>query len=154
MVSDINSLKKTFSTGIPYITPKTNVIDRGEIGIQGSRPAEVIKLWLGLRFLGMIGIEDILNSSLKRKLFFEENLNSDKFEIYSGPLHIISFLPKRMDIEESNTWTQNKKIELMKKNFILSRPKYKNKYFLRAVFGNYNTSDSHIRELLHLLNSQ
>ena len=95
LVSNIETLKKTFSTGLPYISSNNNFLDRGELGIQGSRPAEVIKLWLGLRFLGIKGIEDILKSSIDRKVFFEKNLSIEKYEIYSGPLHIISFLPKR-----------------------------------------------------------
>ena len=73
---------------------KKNIINRGELGIQGSSPAEIIKLWLGLRFLGNSGIYHILKSSIEKKLYFEENLNHRKFSIYSGPLHIISFLPK------------------------------------------------------------
>ena len=145
-------MTECFSTDIPYTTPNNGFLDRGELGLQGSRPAEVIKLWLGLRFLGISGIEDILKSSINKKLFFEKNLNSSEFEIFSGPLHIISFIPKGMSTEESDKWTENKKIELMKNNFMLSRPRYKNKYFLRAVLGNYNTNLSHISELLNLIN--
>ena len=52
----MSTLENTFNTGLPYISSKENIINRGEIGIQGSRPAEVIKLWLGLRFLGLNGI--------------------------------------------------------------------------------------------------
>jgi len=55
----MSTLENTFNTGLPYISSKENIINRGEIGIQGSRPAEVIKLWLGLRFLGLKGIENI-----------------------------------------------------------------------------------------------
>ena len=46
----MSTLENTFNTGLPYISTKENIINRGEIGIQGSRPAEIIKLWLGLRF--------------------------------------------------------------------------------------------------------
>ena len=63
LVSDMSTLENTFSTGLPYISTKEDIINRGEIGIQGSRPAEVIKLWLGLRFLGLSGIKDILTVS-------------------------------------------------------------------------------------------
>jgi len=70
LVSNMSTLENTFNTGLPYISSKENIINRGEIGIQGSRPAEVIKLWLGLRFLGLKGIENILGSSIKRKDFF------------------------------------------------------------------------------------
>ena len=153
LVSNMSTLENTFNTGLPYISSKENIINRGEIGIQGSRPAEVIKLWLGLRFLGLNGIENILKSSIKRKEFFINNISKNKFDIYSGPLHIVSFIPKKLEPEESDTWTQNKVNELIKNNFMLSRPKFKGRYFLRVVMGNYNTKESHIEELLRLLDA-
>ncbi len=153
LVSDMSTLENAFSTGLPYVSTKENIINRGEIGIQGSRPAEVIKLWLGLRFLGLNGIEDILKSSIKRKDIFLNNISKDKFEIYSGPLHIVSFLPKGLTPEDTDFWTKNKVNKLMKNNFMLSRPKFKDKYFLRVVMGNYNTKESHIEELLKLLDA-
>ena len=153
LVSNMRTLEKTFSTGLPYISSKENIINRGELGIQGSRPAEVIKLWLGLRSLGLKGMEDILNSSINRKDFFIKNINKNKFEIYSGPLHIISFLPKGLTTKDTNFWTQTKVNELMKNNFMLSRPKFKGKYYLRVVMGNYNTNVSHIEELLKILHA-
>ena len=153
IVSNTEILKKTFLTGLPYVTSQGNALNRGELGIQGSRPAEIIKLWLGLRFLGMKGIEDILSSSIERKKLFENSLNKDKYYLYSGPLHIISLLPKGMSKEESDDWTLNKKIILMKNNFMISRPLFKNRYFLRIVLGNYNTNKEHINALLKLLNS-
>ena len=151
LVSNISTLENTFSTGLPYISSKKNITNRGEIGIQGSRPAEVIKLWLGLRFLGLNGIENILKSSIRRKDFFIKNISKNKFDIYSGPLHIVSFLPKKLKPKDSKKWTQTKVDELMKNNYMLSRPKFKDKYFLRVVMGNYNTQESHIEDLLRLL---
>ncbi len=151
LVSDIEVLKNTFSTGLPYISTESNVLNRGELGIQGSRPAEIIKLWLGLRFLGMQGIEHILSSSIEKRKFFENNINSKKYELCSGPLHIISFLPRGMNKNESDLWTSKKRITLINKNFMLSRPLFNNRYFLRAVLGNYNTGEKQINELLKLL---
>ena len=151
LVSNMTTLENTFATGLPYISSKENIINRGEIGIQGSRPAEVIKLWLGLRFLGMNGIDNILKSSIKRKDFFIKNICKNKFDIYSGPLHIVSFIPRGLKPKDSDAWTESKIIELMKNNFMLSRPKFKGKYYLRAVMGNYNTKYFHIEELLKLL---
>jgi len=153
LVSNMSTLENTFNTGLPYISSKENIINRGEIGIQGSRPAEVIKLWLGLRFLGLKGIENILKSSIKRKDFFVKNISKNKFDIYSGPLHIVSFLPNKLEPKDSDAWTQTKVNELINNNFMLSRPKFKGKYFLRVVMGNYNTKDSDIEELLRLLDA-
>ena len=153
LVADINTLKKTFQTGLPYIDSTDDVTNRGELGVQGSRPAEIIKLWLGLRFLGIEGIENILNESILKKSIFIEKLDVNKFEIYSGPLHIVSFLPKRMSIEESNNWTLKAKELLLEKNYMISRPFYKGKYYLRIVFGNFNTNALHISELINFLNN-
>jgi len=153
LVSDFNTLKNTFQTGLPYIDSPDDVINRGELGVQGSRPAEIIKLWLGLRFLGLQGIEKILKESLLKKLKFIEKLDKNKFEIYSGPLHIVSFLPMRMDAEESKDWSMNVKKLLFEKNYMISRPFYKGKYYLRVVFGNYNTTTQHISELANLINN-
>ncbi len=153
LVSDMSTLENTFSTGLPYISSKENITNRGEMGIQGSRPAEVIKLWLGLRFLGLKGIEDILKSSIKRKDFFIKKISKNKFEICSGPLHIVSFIPKGVLPKDSDSWTKNKVNELMRNNFMLSRPKFKDNYYLRVVMGNYNTSESHIEELLKFLDA-
>ena len=152
IVSDRKVLKNAFSTGLPYIASNNNTIDRGELGIQGSRPAEIIKLWLGLRFLGMIGIEEILGSSIQRKNYFERNLNKDKYDIYSGPLHIVTFLPRDINKLESDLWTLKMRKNLMNYYFMLSRPMYRNKFYLRAVLGNYNTNKKHLDELLKLLN--
>ena len=110
----MNNLEKTFHTGLPYVSSNDKFINRGELGIQGSRPAEIIKLWLGLRFIGMQGIEKILLSAIEKRKFFEKNLNTNKYEIYSGPLHIIS-LPIGMNNKESELWTLNIKNELFKK---------------------------------------
>ena len=128
------------------------MINRGELGVQGSRPAEIIKLWLGLRFLGIDGVEKILDESVLKKSIFIEKLDNHKFEIYSGPLHIISFLPKNMNLSESNNWTFKAKKYLLDKNYMISRPFYKGKYYLRIVFGNFNTKISHISELTNFLN--
>ena len=152
LVQNIDVLKNTFATGLPYVSSESNVLNRGELGIQGSRPAEIIKLWLGLRFLGMKGIEEVLSSAIERRIFFEKNLNKEIYDLYSGPLHIISFLPKGMNKYESDAWTLNKRKALMEKNFMLSRPVFQNRYFLRAVLGNYNTSKSDIDQLITLLN--
>ena len=106
-----------------------------------------------MRFLGIEGIENILNESILKKSIFIEKLDVNKFEIYSGPLHIVSFLPKRMSIEESNNWTLKAKELLLEENYMISRPFYKGKYYLRIVFGNFNTNALHISELINFLNN-
>ena len=86
-------------------------------------------------FLGLNGIEDILKSSIKRKDFFINHIIKNKFEIYSGPLHIVSFIPKGLTTKDTDFWTQTKVNELMKNNYMLSRPKFKGKYIYESSWG-------------------
>ena len=154
LVDDINHLRKTFYTGLPYIDSSDEVLNRGELGVQGSRPAEIIKLWLGLKFLGEEGINDILKSSIMKKMLFENILDKNKFNIYSGSLHIISFEPKNMNFEQINNWSLVTKKFLLENKIMISRPLYKNRYILRIVFGNFNTKKSHIIKLANLINNK
>ena len=153
LVDDINHLRKTFYTGLPYIDSSEEVLNRGELGVQGSRPAEIIKLWLGLKFLGEEGINDILKSSIMKKMLFENILDKNKFNIYSGSLHIISFEPKNMNFEQINNWSLVTKKFLLENKIMISRPLFKNRYVLRIVFGNFNTKKSHIIKLANLINN-
>jgi len=153
LVDDINHLRKTFYTGLPYIDSSEEVLNRGELGVQGSRPAEIIKLWLGLKFLGEEGINDILKSSIMKKILFENILDKNKFNIYSGSLHIISFEPKNMNFEQINNWSLVTKKFLLENKIMISRPLFKNRYVLRIVFGNFNTKKSHIIKLANLINN-
>ena len=152
LVSNMKTLKDTFYTGLPYIDSSDDVVNRGELGVQGSRPAEIIKLWISIQLLGLNGINKVVSESITKRLNFEKLLDSSKFEIFSGPLHIISFIPKGMNIDQSNIWTLNKKKILMDNKFMISRPFYKDRFCLRIVFGNFNTKESHLIKLSQLIN--
>ena len=154
LVSDISNLKRTFYTGLPYVDSSNEILNRGELGIQGSRPAEIIKLWLGLRYLGIKGIDNILEETISKKSFFEEILDKKKFDTFTGPLHIITFIPKYMNKEKSDQWTLRVKNSLLRNKIMISRPFYKGRYLLRIVFGNYNTSESDIKQIANFLNNQ
>jgi len=60
---------------------------------------------------------------------------------------------KKLKPKDSDAWTQTKVNELINNNFMLSRPKFIGIYFLRVVMGYYNTKESHIDELLRLLDA-
>ena len=57
-----------------------------------------------------------------------------------------------MNYNESKKWTLDTRLKLMNKNFMLSRPLFNDRYYLRVVLGNYNTSMNRINELLKLIN--
>jgi len=49
LLADPSLLKATFATGLPYMEPSWGLGHGGEEGLQGTRAAEILKLWLGLR---------------------------------------------------------------------------------------------------------
>ena len=153
LVPEKSVLSSVFSTGLPYAEKLTgNDSHGGELGIQGTRSAEVLKLWIGLRQLGEKGIEDLLLDSVKRKCYLESKIDSSKFEIITGPLHLLAFTPKEYSFTKGLEWSIKTRNDLLNKDFMLSRPLYKDRYYLKAVLGNPHTTLDDLELLSSLIN--
>ncbi len=152
LVADRTHLVSTFSTGLPYMEPAWGDAHGGELGLQGTRSAEVLKLWLGLRQLGDKGILDLLEGAIERRCYFQNKLDTSRFDLISGPLHLIAFTPKCLDEHESAEWSLLARKTLLDKQFMLSRCRYKGRHYLKAVLGNPHTQTMHLDKLENLLN--
>ena len=154
LVANKKNLSSVFSTGLPYAEPIIgNELHGGELGIQGTRSAESLKLWIGLRQLGEVGIENILLDSIKRKCYLESFFDSSKFKILSGPLHLLAITPENYSLSQSYEWSKKTRNLLLMKKFMLSRPIYKDRYYLKAVLGNPNTKFEDLKLLANLINN-
>ncbi len=153
LVANKNNLYSTFSTGLPYAEPITgNDFHGGEIGIQGTRSAEALKLWIGLRQLGEEGIEKILLDSIEKRCYLESIIDSSKFKIISGPLHLLALTPINYTSSQAYDWSIKTRNSLLVNKFMLSRPMYRDRYYLKAVMGNPNTKFEHLEILANLIN--
>ncbi|WP_269610105.1 pyridoxal phosphate-dependent decarboxylase family protein [Prochlorococcus marinus] len=153
LVADKDHLSSTFSTGLPYAEPITgNDFHRGELGIQGTRSAESLKLWIGLRQLGEEGIEKILLESIQRRCYLESIIDLSKFKIISGPLHLLAITPINFTASQASDWSVKTRKTLLANKFMLSRPMYGDRYYLKAVMGNPNTKSNHLKTLANLIN--
>jgi len=153
LVANKKHLSAVFSTGLPYAEPLTgNDSHGGEIGIQGTRSAESLKLWIGLRQLGEVGIEKILLDSVERRCYLESIIDSSKFQIISGPLHLLALTPINFSSSQSFEWSIKTRNSLLTSKFMLSRPIYRDRYYLKAVMGNPNTKFDDLKVLANLLN--
>ena len=152
LVANKYNLFSTFSTGLPYAEPSSgDNFHGGEVGIQGTRSAESLKLWLGLRHLGEKGIEKILSESIERKRYFESLIDLSKFELLSGPLHILAITPKGYTTSQATDWSIKTRKSLLANKFMLSRPMYGNRHYLKAVMGNPNTELDDLKLLATLI---
>ena len=153
LVANKYHLSSTFSTGLPYAEPISGSdFHGGELGIQGTRSAEILKLWIGLRHLGEDGIEKILLESIERRRYLESIIDLSKFKVISGPLHILAITPKNHTSSQATDWSIKTRNFLLAKKFMLSRPMYENRYYLKAVMGNPNTKLDDLKLLANLIN--
>ena len=124
----------------------------GEIGLQGTRPAEILKLWLGLRQLGEAGIEATLSGALQRRRTLAALLDSEKLKLLSGDLHLLALQAKQGDIDAAARWSEETRQMLLSQGYMLSRPFYGDRFCLKAVLGNPHTTAQHLSDLADRLN--
>jgi len=142
-------LASTFSTGLPYMERSWGGSHGGEVGLQGSRPAEVLKLWLGLRQLGLEGIGRLLDGALERRELLERQLAGDgRLQLVGGDLHLLAFRPADADPDTAARWSERTRLALLEEQLMLSRPLYQGYHHLKAVLGNPHTRSQHLEKLV------
>ena len=152
-MADRGDLEAAFATGLPYMEPAWGEeAHGGELGLQGSRSAEVLKLWLGLRQLGEQGIERLLQGALQRRLQLEQSLDSGNLRLLSGPLHLIACTPHNTAADAGERWSVQTRQILMDHQIMVSRPFYQGRHYLKIVLGNPHTQNAHLNLLAELLN--
>jgi sulfinoalanine decarboxylase len=142
------ALQRSFGTGLPYMEPGRGGSHGGEAGLQGTRPAEILKLWLGLRQLGLEGIAALLQGAIDRRRRLQALLAPEpRLLLRRGALHLLAFRPRGDDPDRSERWSQATRAELLRQGLMLSRPHYRGHAHLKAVLGNPHTGTSHLERL-------
>ena len=145
-------LQAPFSTGLPYMEPSWGGAHGGELGLQGSRPAEILKLWLGLRQLGMAGITSLVEGAIARRCRLEALLAADpRLRLLGGPLHLLAFRCRHGDGADLATWSQRTRSALLAEQLMLSRPLYQGLHHLKVVLGNPHTQPHHLEHLARVV---
>ncbi|MEO1001651.1 MAG: aminotransferase class V-fold PLP-dependent enzyme [Cyanobacteria bacterium J06638_7] len=141
-------LEEAFGTGLPYMEPSWGGGHGGESGIQGTRPAEVLKLWLGLRQLGLAGIEALLDAAVTRRRQLQALLGAiGGLLLVEGRLHMLAFTPHAGDAASADRWSRCTRQRLLAAELMLSRPLYRNRHHLKAVLGNPHTGTAELERL-------
>ena len=140
-------LAQCFGTGLPYMEPSWADAHGGECGLQGTRPAEILKLWLGLRQLGLSGIEAVLNGAIQRRRRLQQLLEPLPLELLSGPLHLLAFTPRGLTPAEADGWSAQTRQQLLERQLMLSRPLHAGRHHLKAVLGNPYTAEAQLQAI-------
>jgi sulfinoalanine decarboxylase len=146
------SLAEAFQTGLPYMEPSWGGGHGGETGLQGTRPAEILKLWLGLRQLGLVGLEAVLDGAIQRRRQLAALLEaSGRLQLRGGSFHLLAFTPRGLDAAAAERWSQHTRQRLLQEHLMLSRPWYAGRHHLKAVLGNPHTRGSHLDTLARVV---
>ena len=152
LLAEPEHLRNTFSTGLPYMEASWGGFHGGEAGLQGSRTGEILKLWLGLRQLGLDGVEALVEAAIQRRRLLHALLaEDDRLLIQGGDLHLLAFRPKCADAAAAEHWSIRTRQKLLCEHFMLSRPRYQAHHHLKAVLGNPYTQSHHLELLAKLI---
>jgi sulfinoalanine decarboxylase len=151
LLAEPGRLAACFGTGLPYMEASWGGGHGGEAGLQGTRAAEVLKLWLGLRQLGLSGIEAVVDGAIGRRRYLQRQLELLGLDLRGGPLHLLAFAPAGASASEADAWSARTRQRLLDHQLMLSRPLYGGRHHLKAVLGNPHTSASHLDQLADLV---
>ena len=140
-------LAQCFGTGLPYMEPSWADAHGGECGLQGTRPAEILKLWLGLHQLGLDGVEAVLTGAVQRRHRLQQLLDPLPLELRGGPLHLLAFTPRGLSPAEADRWSGHTRQQLLERQLMLSRPLHAGRHHLKAVLGNPYTGEAQLQAI-------
>ena len=149
---DFSKMVEHFRILAPYMKEQSAYINLGEINVQGTKYAEVVKLWLSLQGLGKDGYEELIDYSFYLTQQFEAEIEKRPFlKLASKPeMNIVCFRgePTDVEAEDFDDWNENLQQYLINQtDFFMSLPKYKSSLWLRAVLLNPFLTIAHIETL-------
>jgi len=145
-------LAGTFSTALPYME-ETASPQGGDLGLQGTRGAEVLKLWLGLQHLGLDGIDGLISAALERRERLAELLEPLPLTLLPGDLHLLSFQHSSLAGEAALHWRDRVHQALLDQQLWLSKPHLNGQPLLKAVLGNPFTGERELQQIAAVLQS-
>lgn len=141
LFKDQNQMIENFRVGAPYMGEDEDLINLGEISLQGTRHADILKLWASFQHIGRKGFQQLIDESYLFTNLLHNKLKAiDCIQLASTPeMNIICFRgqPEWISSSKWDEWNKGLQEYLLDKNEIFfSLPTYSDSKWLRTVILN------------------
>lgn len=135
-----NLLQENFRISAPYMKENPSV-NLGEISTQGTRHADVLKLWLSLQHIGKCGYNELIAKTFQLTDYFMSHVKKRTYlSVTNMPqTNVICFrgTPVWLVEDKYDTWNMHLQVYLLEKgNTYFSLQTYRNQRWLRVVLLN------------------
>jgi glutamate/tyrosine decarboxylase-like PLP-dependent enzyme len=149
---DYSLLDRHFRIGASYTRASGDFINLGEIGVQGTRHADVLKLWLALQQIGRLGFAKLIDHGCELAERVAQEVEKRPYlELASQPeMNIAVFrgLPDWLPVDDWDDWNARLQETLLREeNIFVSLPLYRGSRWLRVILLNPYTDDTIIDRL-------
>ncbi|RZM30593.1 MAG: aspartate aminotransferase family protein [Pedobacter sp.] len=136
LFADFDQMQEAIRISAPYMKSQQDFTNLGEISIQGTRHADVLKLYLTMLSIGKQGFCELIEHSFGIKdLILEKIVARDFLKLCTtGEMNIICFCIKGIiDAKQEQLMMTALHEHLQVQGFFLSLPRYKDRLWLRCV---------------------
>jgi glutamate/tyrosine decarboxylase-like PLP-dependent enzyme len=152
LFADIDVLQEDFRVGAPYMRGDDAIPNLGELSVQGTRRAEILKLWLTFQHLGRNGLEQLIDESYRLTATVRNRVaGREDLELASEPeMNLVCFraAPEWCPPEERDDLnSQLQQTLLSEYEIFVSLPTYRDSRWLRVVLLNPFTGEATIDRL-------
>jgi glutamate/tyrosine decarboxylase-like PLP-dependent enzyme len=152
LFADLDVLEEDFRVGAPYMRGDDAIPNLGELSVQGTRRAEVLKLWLTFQHLGREGLGELIDESYRLTALVRDCVaDQDALELASEPeMNIVCFraAPDWCPPDERDALNGRlQRYLLSRQDVFVSLPTYRDTRWLRVVLLNPFTDKSTLDRL-------
>ena len=152
LFADADGLHENFQVDAPYMRGDDAIPDLGELSVQGTRRADILKLWLTFQHLGSSGLEQLIDESYRLTTMIRDRVvEHSALELASRPeMNIVCFraVPDWCPPEERDDLNSRLQQALLSEHDIfVSLPTYRDSQWLRVVLLNPFTGEDTIQRL-------
>ncbi len=158
MFRQFDLLQQHFRVLAPYMHDHDEWPNLGELTVQGTRHADILKLWLSLQHIGRDGYRAIIDHNYELTQIFTAAVKARPgLALASEPqMNLVCFRaePAHMSADQWNSWNHQLQHWLLQKgNTFVSLPVYRGQRWLKAVLLNPFTTAEHIHGLFDQIDS-